>query len=270
MNGRGLTLRDGRRRPDGQGQGANVGRRHRPGRSRRRSGEVVPHARSDRERRRAIIGPDTVVMSLQNGLGHEEILAEVVGKDRVLAGKTYAGGVLLGPGHVIAGTKGKYTYHRRARRPHHRARDDGSPRRSPGPGSPTEVSANIMGTMWDKLLINVATGALSGITRLPYGGLYSVPEVKTVRARRGRRRDRGRQGARREAHERRAGRRVEARRRGAAQGIQDVDAAEHRKGRADGDRFHQRLGRALGRAGEGPDAGQPGAGRLRQGHRAVA
>src|ERR1019366_1857270 len=35
-----------------------------------------------------------------------------------------------------------------------------------------------MGTMWDKLLINVATGALAGITRLPYGDLYSVPEVQ--------------------------------------------------------------------------------------------
>ena len=32
--------------------------------------------------------------------------------------------------------------------------------------------------MWDKLLINVATGALAGITRLPYGELYEVPEVE--------------------------------------------------------------------------------------------
>jgi 2-dehydropantoate 2-reductase len=32
--------------------------------------------------------------------------------------------------------------------------------------------------MWDKLLINVATGALSAITRLPYGGLYTLPQVK--------------------------------------------------------------------------------------------
>jgi 2-dehydropantoate 2-reductase len=32
--------------------------------------------------------------------------------------------------------------------------------------------------MWDKLLINVATGALAGITRLPYGELYAVPEVE--------------------------------------------------------------------------------------------
>jgi 2-dehydropantoate 2-reductase len=32
--------------------------------------------------------------------------------------------------------------------------------------------------MWDKLLVNVATGALSGITRLTYGDLYAVPEVE--------------------------------------------------------------------------------------------
>ncbi len=43
-------------------------------------------------------------MSLQNGLGHEDILAEAVGAARVLAGKTYVGGVLLGPGRIIAGT----------------------------------------------------------------------------------------------------------------------------------------------------------------------
>lgn len=45
-----------------------------------------------------IIGPQTVVMSLQNGLGHEDILSEEVGRDRVMAGKTYVGGVLFAPG----------------------------------------------------------------------------------------------------------------------------------------------------------------------------
>ena len=55
-------------------------------------------------------------MSLQNGLGHEDILAEAAGTSHVLAGKTYVGGVLLGPGRVIAGTRGKDTHHRRAGR----------------------------------------------------------------------------------------------------------------------------------------------------------
>jgi 2-dehydropantoate 2-reductase len=176
MNSRGLTLRDGgvdrtvrvqaRTSPDGIGPADLI---------------VVLvksfHTREAIEEASAIIGPDTAVMSLQNGLGHEEILADVVGKDRVLAGKTYAGGVLLGPGHVIAGTKGKYTYigELDGRITERATTIAATFSRA---GLPTEVSANIMGTMWDKLLINVATGALSGITRLPYGGLYSVPEVR--------------------------------------------------------------------------------------------
>jgi 2-dehydropantoate 2-reductase len=116
-------------------------------------------------------------MSLQNGLGHEEILADVVGQERVLAGKTYAGGVLLGPGRVIAGTKEKWTYIGELDG-RITGRATAIAEAFTRAGLPTEVSANIMGTMWDKLLINVATGALAGITRLPYGGLYSVPEVE--------------------------------------------------------------------------------------------
>jgi 2-dehydropantoate 2-reductase len=135
------------------------------------------HTREAIERAGAIIGPGTVIMSLQNGLGHEEILAEVAGRERVLAGKTYAGGVLLAPGHVIAGTRGKHTYigELDGRITERATRIADTMTRA---GLATEVSADIVGTMWDKLLINVATGALAGITRLPYGGLYSVPEVR--------------------------------------------------------------------------------------------
>jgi len=126
-----------------------------------------------------VIGDHTVVLSLQNGLGHEDILAEVVGRDKVLAGKTYVGGVMLAPGHVIAGTRGKDTYVGEL---------DGSitPRvlaiadTFKRAGLNTFVSADIMSTMWDKLLVNVATGALSGITGLTYGELYAVPEVKAT------------------------------------------------------------------------------------------
>ena len=44
----------------------------------------------------------------------------------------------------------------------------------------TTISTNIVGTMWDKLLVNVATGALSAITRLPRGELYAVPELEAT------------------------------------------------------------------------------------------
>ena len=123
-----------------------------------------------------IIGDKTVVLSFQNGLGNEEILTELVGKERVIGGRTFTGGVLLGPGHVIAGRRGKQTYigeldGRITERVNEIARQFNQA------GLETIISANIIGIMWDKLLINVATGALSGITRLPYGELYKVKEV---------------------------------------------------------------------------------------------
>lgn len=125
----------------------------------------------------SIVGPDTVVLSLQNGLGHEDVLAEVVGRDKVMAGKTYAGGVMLGPGRIIRGTEGKETYigeleGRMTDRVQRVAAAFNAA------GLITHISDNIMGTIWEKLLVNVATGALSGITRLAYGDLYQVPEVK--------------------------------------------------------------------------------------------
>jgi 2-dehydropantoate 2-reductase len=125
----------------------------------------------------SLVGPDTLVLSLQNGLGHEDILADIVGRELVLAGKTYAGGTQLGLGHVLAGTRGKDT---------HIGELDGriSERVQRiaavfnAAGLQTQVSGNILGTMWDKLLVNVATGALTGITRLTYGDLYQQPELQ--------------------------------------------------------------------------------------------
>jgi 2-dehydropantoate 2-reductase len=137
------------------------------------------HTASAMQAATQLVGPDTVVLSLQNGLGHEDILADIVGRSHVLAGKTYVGGVMLAPGRIIAGTAGKETLIGEL---------DGcvSPRAQRiakafnQAGLATTVSDNIMGTMWDKLLINVATGALSSITRLTYGALYKIAEVEAT------------------------------------------------------------------------------------------
>ena len=124
-----------------------------------------------------IIGAKTVMISLQNGLGNEEIIEEVAGKEHVVGGRTFAGGSVLGPGHVVANITGKPTYIGEL---------DGSTTERVTriaeefnrAGLGTTVSSNIVGIMWDKLLVNVATGALCGITRLPYGGLYKMPELR--------------------------------------------------------------------------------------------
>lgn len=126
---------------------------------------------------RAIVGPETLVVSLQNGLGQEDVLAGIVGRRQVLAGKTYAGGVMLAPGHVMAGVVGKETIIGEL--------DGGvSPRAMKlaqtltAAGLETIASPDIRAAMWDKLLVNVATGALAAITGLTYGDLYAVPEIE--------------------------------------------------------------------------------------------
>lgn len=127
----------------------------------------------------SLVGPRSAVLSLQNGLGHEDILADMLGRDRVLAGKTYVGGVLRGPGHIQSGVDGKTTYIGEL---------DGrtTPRVQAiaeafnNAGLSTVVSGQIVGVMWDKLLINVATGALTAITGLTYGQLYDTPQMKTT------------------------------------------------------------------------------------------
>lgn len=108
------------------------------------------------------------------------ILAEVVGREHVLAAKTYVGGVFLQPGYIVSGYKGKQTYIGEL---------DGqlTPRLQAVVDEfnkadlPATASTNIYGTMWDKLLVNVATGAVCAITRLPYGWLYKVPKSSRPR-----------------------------------------------------------------------------------------
>ena len=125
----------------------------------------------------SLLGPGTTVLSLQNGLGHEDVLAGIVGRERLLAGKTYVGGTQLAPGHVLAGTVNKLTLIGEpaggvsARALRVAALFNAA-------GLDTTASHNIAGVIWDKLLVNVATGALSGITRLPYGLLYQSPELQ--------------------------------------------------------------------------------------------
>lgn len=126
-----------------------------------------------------VIGKNTLVMSLQNGLGNEETIASVIGSENVISGKTYVGGRLIQAGYISAGVQGKWTYigelngeiTDRIQTVCNVFNDA---------GLLCEVSDNIKGLIWDKLLINVAAGALCGITRLHYGPLYEEDYIKDV------------------------------------------------------------------------------------------
>jgi len=126
-----------------------------------------------------LIGPQTSVVSLQNGLGAEDILVEAFGAEHVIGGKTYVGGMLLEPGRVRASVAGKRTVIGEL---------DGTATERvqrianafSAAGLMCEVSDNIMGVIWDKLLVNVSTGALCATTGLAYGDLYDEPLIRDV------------------------------------------------------------------------------------------
>ena len=47
-----------------------------------------------------MLGPDTAILSLQNGWGNAARIAAIAGEDRVIVGLTYHSGTLIGPGMV--------------------------------------------------------------------------------------------------------------------------------------------------------------------------
>lgn len=127
-----------------------------------------------------VIDPETTtVLTLQNGVGCEAIIADVAGGAHVVAGRTFVGGRIVAPGVVQYGVIGRTTTIGEL---------DGeiTPRidriatafRSAG--LQTDVSTDITAMMWEKLFVNVATGAWSALTRLPYGELSIDPDVERM------------------------------------------------------------------------------------------
>ena len=47
-----------------------------------------------------IVGDKTMLMSFQNGIGHEAIMQEIAGKNKVLGGTTTQASNIVGPGHI--------------------------------------------------------------------------------------------------------------------------------------------------------------------------
>lgn len=58
------------------------------------------HTESAINAAKPMLGPDTAILTLQNGWGNADRIASLVGRERVLVGLTYSSGTLVGPGRV--------------------------------------------------------------------------------------------------------------------------------------------------------------------------
>jgi 2-dehydropantoate 2-reductase len=125
-----------------------------------------------------LIGDDTLVLSLQNGLGNADRVAAVVPRERVFAGVTYHSATLLAPGdvdHTAVGTTylGPLTPDAIAGAERIRATLSGA-------RLDAEVMEEIVELIWRKLVLNASANPIAALTGLRAGALAEVPEVFAV------------------------------------------------------------------------------------------
>ena len=118
-----------------------------------------------------LIGPDTYVLTLQNGCGHEDILSEFVPRERIIIGTTQDNGAALGPGHVRRGGTGHTNVGMLTG-------DDKRffPRMAEAFGScgfELEIHSDIRQLIWNKLFTNVSLSAVTAILQVDMGYITS-------------------------------------------------------------------------------------------------
>lgn len=112
---------------------------------------------------RPLVAPETLVLTLQNGLGNFETIAEVLGSsDQVLMGMTYLGAASLGPGHVRHTAAGQTFVGEAAGGASRRAAELAETFSEAG--LPTEATDRLLDLAWGKLLINAALNAMCALT----------------------------------------------------------------------------------------------------------
>ncbi len=121
--------------------------------------------------------PGTSVLTLQNGLGNVEVLAALLGKRRVLGGTTAEGATLLSHGRIRHAGHGK-TVIAPAEGPLTKAKEIASALIHAG--FETEVSQDLSGLLWGKLIVNVGINAVAAITRLKNGRLLQFQDLLLV------------------------------------------------------------------------------------------
>jgi 2-dehydropantoate 2-reductase len=108
------------------------------------------------------LGTQTVVLCLQNGVDNADRLRTVLTSAEVAAAVVYVGTEMAGPGHVRHHGRGELVIDPT---PTSQAVADALT----AAGVPTQISNNVRGELWLKLILNCAYNAVSAIAQRPYG-----------------------------------------------------------------------------------------------------
>jgi 2-dehydropantoate 2-reductase len=128
---------------------------------------------------RPIVGPETMVVTLQNGVDGPDRLASVLGAERVLGGAAYVSALIAEPGIVrytsdmsrivfgeLDGTVS--------------ARATALAEACRAAGFSADVSSDIRATLWEKFVLLATNAALTSVLRKPAGEIYHDEELAGI------------------------------------------------------------------------------------------
>lgn len=131
---------------------------------------------------KSVFSDHTTVVSFQNGIGNEEVIAALLGEERVVGGLSALGSIVEAPG-VIRNYSELPTYIGELFGVN---ADTVSPRVKEialafsNAGLPTHASSNIREIMWKKLLGNIGLSAPSGATNMTAADMMEIPELAST------------------------------------------------------------------------------------------
>ncbi len=123
-----------------------------------------------------MLGPNTIVLTLQNGIDNGERLVEVYGAERVMIGSAYLEGRISEPGVVTQGGPGSASFGERT---------IGITERGQrllevfqGAGWRVELLENMTGMLWKKFAYLSGSAGVCAASGCMYGELRSIPETR--------------------------------------------------------------------------------------------
>ena len=125
-----------------------------------------------------LIGQDSVVLTLQNGIGNVEAIVKVVGEGKTIAGTTAHGATVLSPGHIRHAGMGETIIGELHEQKTERLLRIKNFLESAGIS--VDTTQDVMSLLWSKLLINIGINALTGITGLPNGALLDFEATRKI------------------------------------------------------------------------------------------
>lgn len=119
------------------------------------------------------LAPGALVLTLQNGVDNDARVRAALPSHDVAAAVVYVATEMAGPGHVKHHGRGELVI-----APSRRS--DEVAQALIAAGVSTQISDNVRGALWAKLVLNCAYNALSAVSQLPYGELVQGTGVTDV------------------------------------------------------------------------------------------